>query len=60
MDGNIKDTPPTVLVPSAADKARWQALPGELAEVRKQLEARKQSALTDFTKWLAATDHQVT
>ena len=25
MDGNIKDTPPTVLVPSAADKARWQS-----------------------------------
>ena len=59
MDGNIKDTPPTVLVPSAADKPRWQALPGELADVRKQLEARKQSALPDFTKWLAAADPKV-
>jgi hypothetical protein len=56
MDGNIKDTPPTVLVPSAADKARWRTLPGELAEVRKQLDARKQNALDDFTRWLAATD----
>ena len=56
MDGNIKDTPPTVLVPSAADKPRWQTLPGELADVRKQLDARKQTALADFTKWLAATD----
>ena len=56
MDGNIKDTPPTVLVPSAADKARWQSLSGELADVRKQLDARKQTAVADFTKWLADTD----
>ncbi len=58
MDGNIKDTPPTVLVPSPIDKPRWRALPGELAEVRKHLDARKQSALPDFTKWLAAADHE--
>ena len=56
MDGNIKDTPPTVLVPSAADKARWQSLPGELAEVRKQLDARKTAAVAEFTKWLGGTD----
>jgi Protein of unknown function (DUF1553)/Protein of unknown function (DUF1549)/Concanavalin A-like lectin/glucanases superfamily/Planctomycete cytochrome C len=56
MDGNIKDTPPTVLVPSTADAARWQTLPGELAEVRKQLDARKQTAVGDFTKWLTETD----
>ena len=59
MDGNIKDTPPTVLVPDAADRARWQALPGELADARKQLDARKQSALADFDKWLAATDCEI-
>ena len=56
MDGNIKDTPPIVLVPSAADRTRWQSLSGELADVRRQLDARKLSALADFTKWLAATD----
>ncbi len=56
MDGNIKDTPPTVLVPGTADAARWQTLPGELADVRKQLDARKQTAIGDFTKWLAETD----
>ena len=27
MDGNIKDTPPTVMVPSPADLPRWQTLP---------------------------------
>ena len=56
MDGNIKDTPPTVLVPSAADAPRWQTLPGELADVRKLLDDRKQTAIGDFTKWLAETD----
>ena len=56
MDGNIKDTPPTVLVPVAADKPRWKALSVELADIRKPLDGRTQSALADFTKWLAATD----
>ena len=26
MDGNVKDTPPTVFVPGAADQPRWQTL----------------------------------
>ncbi len=56
MDGNIKDTPPTVMVPIAADKPRWQALSAELADVRQKLDARQKSALADFQKWLAATD----
>ena len=56
MDGNIKDTPPTVLVPSTADLPRWKTLPGELTEVRKKLDDRKQSAMADFTKWLTETD----
>jgi hypothetical protein len=56
MDGNIKDTPPTVLVPIAADKSRWQALSVELADLRRQLDGRQQSALADFTRWLATTD----
>jgi hypothetical protein len=56
MDGNIKDTPPTVLVPSVADKARWKNLPGEIAGTRKELDERKETARGDFTKWLAGTD----
>ena len=56
MDGNIKDTPPIILVPSAADKSRWHTLPGEIADARKRLDARKQSAVADFTRWLAETD----
>ncbi|MFI5458260.1 MAG: DUF1553 domain-containing protein [Isosphaerales bacterium] len=56
MDGNIKDTPPTVFVPSAADWARWLVLPVERTSARDRLDARKQSARPDFTKWLAAVD----
>ncbi|HMF10899.1 MAG TPA: DUF1553 domain-containing protein, partial [Gemmataceae bacterium] len=51
MDGNIKDTPPTILVPRPEDRPRWETISRELAEVRKQAEARKQSARAEFDKW---------
>jgi hypothetical protein len=51
MDGNIKDTPPVVFVPRMEDRPRWDALAKELAEARKQVEARKQTARADFEKW---------
>jgi len=54
MDGNIKDTPPVVFVPRMEDRSRWDALAKELADVRKQAEARKQTARADFEKWLAS------
>ena len=57
MDGNVKDTPPTVFVPSAADQAALASAVG--ANWRTSADssrARKQSARADFTKWLAAAD----
>ncbi len=54
MDGNIKDTPPIVFVPRMEDRPRWDVLAKELADVRKQAEARKQTARADFEKWLAS------
>src|SRR3954453_8688329 len=36
MDGNIKDTPPTLFVPGAMDRERWQVLSGLLADARNQ------------------------
>src|SRR5207237_5542102 len=54
MDGNIKDTPPVLLVPAPDDRPRWDALAKELPEARKQADARKQAARADFDKWLAA------
>ena len=54
MDGNIKDTPPIIPVPQSQDRERWKTIEAELAQVRGQVEARKQAARPDFEKWLAA------
>jgi hypothetical protein len=54
MDGNIKDTPPTIVVPRLDDRARWDRLSKELAEVDQKVAAHKQSAHAEFEKWLAA------
>jgi mono/diheme cytochrome c family protein len=53
-DGNIKDTPPVLVVPPAADRARWDALQGELAAARTELDARKREAASEFEQWLAS------
>jgi mono/diheme cytochrome c family protein len=53
MDGNVKDTPPTVLVPRPEDRARWEEVSKDLADAGKQAEARRQAARADFDKWLA-------
>jgi hypothetical protein len=50
MDGNIKDTPPVVVVPGAADKPRWAALTKEIAEAKKQADERRQLARAEFDK----------
>jgi hypothetical protein len=62
MDGNIKDTPPVLLVPATEDRPRWDAVTKELAEARKQADARKQGARAEFDKWLttAAPDAMAT
>jgi hypothetical protein len=52
MDGNVKDTPPITFVPSPADRDRWAALDGDLAGVRKQIDARQNEARPDFDAWL--------
>jgi hypothetical protein len=53
MDGNIKDTPPILFVPRSVDRGRWDALAKELADARKQAEARKVAARAEYDKWLA-------
>jgi mono/diheme cytochrome c family protein len=53
MDGNVSDTPPTILVPRAEDRPRWEADARELAELRKQADARKEAARGAFDKWLS-------
>ena len=52
MDGNIKDTPPTVFVPRPLDRERWAALEKNLASVKNESAARREGAKVDFEKWL--------
>ena len=56
MDGNVKDTPPTVFVPNAKDRPRWEPLNAELAGVRDRFQAHQKSARPEFDKWLASAD----
>jgi len=56
FDGNVKDSNPSVIVPQEGpDRARWKALPAEMASVRARLENRRQDALPDFAEWARRT-----
>ncbi len=48
MDGNIKDTPPIIVVPVAADRHAWEKLPGELSAAQQQIDARRAAARGEF------------
>ncbi len=52
MDGNIKNTPPKVPVPSAGDRERWDTVQREHAEVTGTFEERRNTARPDFDRWL--------
>ncbi|MBI1347892.1 DUF1553 domain-containing protein [bacterium] len=52
-DGNIKDSPPIIVVPKSEDMGRWQTLDGEIAAARSAVEQRKQAARPEFDTWLA-------
>lgn len=55
MDGNVKDTPPVVFVPTEADRAAWDALPGQLEQTELELTAHRQrheaTPPAEFTAW---------
>ncbi|MDB5345938.1 MAG: Planctomycete cytochrome [Schlesneria sp.] len=53
MDGNIKDTPPIITVPLAADKPRFDSIGGEIAAAKQSVETRRQDARPVFNEWLA-------
>jgi len=57
LDGNIKDTPPVMVVPKSQDDARWQKLGEEIPAAEQKIAARKISARADFTNWLAQAAH---
>jgi mono/diheme cytochrome c family protein len=52
MDGNVKDTPPVVMVPLEADRPRWEELTVQVKAAQEQLEARRREARPEFEQWL--------
>jgi mono/diheme cytochrome c family protein len=53
MDGNVSDTPPTIFVPAAGDRERWNALQAEITAGKQALAARSKGAEQDFERWLS-------
>jgi hypothetical protein len=51
MDGNIKDTPPVVVVPNAKDDRRWSQLPTLQKQLEMRLDARRSAARETFETW---------
>ncbi len=52
-DGNIKDTPPVLIVPRTEDGVRWEETTKALADLRRKADGRKQAARPAFDQWLA-------
>jgi len=55
MDGNIKNTPPVIVIPTPEDRSRWDALPDAKKLAKQKIEDRKNSAHTDFNTWTTNT-----
>jgi hypothetical protein len=53
MDGNVKDTPPVVIVPRDEDLSRWDELRHAIPAAKQQLEQRRTEARPEFDAWLA-------
>ena len=53
MDGNIKDTPPAVVVPPADERSRYEAVIGEIATAKQSIESRRIDARPVFDEWLS-------
>ena len=55
LDGNAKDgRGPILVVPSADDRPRWEALPAEIAQAKQKVEHHRKQAEIDFEEWLAS------
>ncbi|MBX9655034.1 DUF1553 domain-containing protein [bacterium] len=55
MDGNIKDTPPIVIVPQPDDREKYAKLGGEIGEAKQKTEAHVASCKPEFEKWQGET-----
>jgi len=51
IDGNVKDTPPIITVPTEDDRLWWESLPARKAEAKQRIDERKKFAKKDFNAW---------
>ncbi|QDT73723.1 DUF1553 domain-containing protein [Lacipirellula limnantheis] len=58
MDGNVKDTPPIVMVPVEADLPRWEALASLVPAAEQAVVAHREQARPAFEAWLAKSRRQ--
>ncbi|MFN0165385.1 MAG: DUF1553 domain-containing protein [Bryobacteraceae bacterium] len=56
LDGNIWDTPPSIVVPKPEDLDRWNQIPAEEANLKARAKAARSEGETDFVKWLDGKD----
>lgn len=59
MDGNVKDTPPVIVVAKPEERPRWDAIQPEITAARERVEDRKKAARPDFEGWLGQPDFSV-
>jgi hypothetical protein len=58
LDGNVKDSAPSLRVPAREDFARWEALPGEIEAAQRDLAERERAAEPAFAAWLAGAKEE--
>ena len=58
LDGNIRDTAPTLLLPKPEDEARHKAIPAEIEAAKQAVAARKKILRGEFDKWLETAKPQ--
>jgi hypothetical protein len=57
MDGNVPDTPPTVVVPRAEDRPRWEQLNSRRAALLEAILRAEANPSPSFDAWLASPQH---
>jgi hypothetical protein len=58
MDGNVPDTPPTVLVPREEDRANWEQLNQRRAALLESLSKVAANPGPSFDEWLTSAEHK--
>ena len=60
LDGNVFDTAPVIVVPSEADRGRWEALRQEIPAAQQELEKLRTAAQPEFHRWLSSRERRST